>query len=72
MYLVDKDIVATLYSFTLNLDLEGKEYCYGDFNKSSSIIERKIIRFRNAGRLVDYSDQEDAVIVSVVSAYDTY
>ena len=36
------------------------------------IEEVEIIRFQNADRLVDYSDQYDAMIVSVVSIYDTY
>ena len=30
------------------------------------------IRFQNADRLADYSDQSDAMINSVVSSYDTY
>ena len=32
----------------------------------------EIIRLQNADILVDFSNQEDAMIVSVVSIYDTY
>ena len=42
----------------------------------SSILEPdmapEIIRFQNTDRLVDYSDQHGAMIVCVVSLYDTY
>ena len=35
-------------------------------------IQSERIRFRNAERLVDGAEQWDAMIVSVVSSYDTY
>ena len=36
------------------------------------IWEAKRIRFQNTDRLVDCSDQQDAMIVSVESLYETY
>ena len=35
-------------------------------------MKPKGIRFQNADRLVAYSDRYDAMIISVVSIYDTY